>query len=316
MLGGGREGIVTASEGSVRMSAETHPTPQAVLRMRTHPELPAATRRMLRALIEAYGSNSVWNRVFSDRGRFMGSLAALYLHLCPDGGTGQQGLTLGRLQALCMDIGLCSRGRARALLILLQVTGYIAADPGSAADRRQRRFVPTQRLTEFQHRRWSQQFAAMDALVPHARAAQAACGRPDFAAAFLAEMARCYRGGFRLLHYAPELAQLTERNAGLLLASSLILAAPDELPEDGAAVPVSISALAARFGIARAHARGLLEHLAEAGLIRRAPGHDSVLVLPDLARSLLGFYAACFALLAHGAAVALREIDAEAGLVP
>ena len=51
---------------------------------------------------------------------------------------------------------------------------------------------------------------------------------------------------------------------------------------DGTVVPVSISALSARFGIARAHARRLLADAAEAGLVRRASGSGTVMVLPRL----------------------------------
>jgi hypothetical protein len=51
------------------------------------------------------------------------------------------------------------------------------------------------------------------------------------------------------------MASFAETNSGLLLVSSLFVAEPTE---DSAAASISISALAAQFGVARAHARKIV----------------------------------------------------------
>ena len=77
---------------------------------------------------------------------------------------------------------------------------------------------------------------------------------------------------------------------------------------DGTVVPVSISALSARFGIARAHARRLLADAAEAGLVRRTSGSETVIVLPRLVRAVGDLFAAMFAIQAHCVQAAAMEI--------
>ncbi len=73
-------------------------------------------------------------------------------------------------------------------------------------------------------------------------------------------------------------------------------------------MPISISALSARFGIARAHARRLLADAAEAGLVRRAGGSETVIVLPRLVSEVGDLFAAMFAIQAHCAKAAAEEI--------
>ncbi len=206
-----------------------------------------------------------------------------------------------------MDLKLCSPGRARALLALMRFAGYLAPKPG-ASDHRQRRLMPTKHLIEVQRQRWECQFEAMALFMPEGRKALEVHDRPEFTAAFLRHLGSSYLAGFRPLDYAPELARLAESNAGLLVISNLFLSAADGLAPGGTVVPISISALAARFGIARAHARKLLAGAAEAGLVRPPDGSETVIVLPRLGHALGNFFATVFALLAHCADASAKEI--------
>jgi DNA-binding GntR family transcriptional regulator len=112
------------------------------------------------------------------------------------------------------------------------------------------------------------------------------------------------------VHHAPGLAGLVESNAGMLVVASLFLAATDGpvAPGGGAAVPISISELSRRFGVGRAQVRRLLAGAAEAGLVRRAGGSDTVIVLPRLVSEVGGLFAALFALLAHCSEAAVEEV--------
>src|SRR5262249_10637453 len=91
------------------------------------------------------------------------------------------GLTAHRLKALCAEQDVCSPGRARAMLSLLQLFGYIAPAPGS--DRRYKLLAPTALLTAFLRERWRAMFAAIALLKPEGAAARAALARDDFLAA-------------------------------------------------------------------------------------------------------------------------------------
>ena len=281
--------------------------------MRSHPRFREAVRVAVGGLIETYNRNGLPNHVVNDRGRVIGSLAALYLHFAPaPGGKGvAAGLTASRFQALCAELKLCSPGRARALLALMRYAGYLAPAPGRAPDRRQRRLVPTERLIELHRQRWARHFEALALVMPEeGRKALEMHGRPEFTAAFVRHLGAMYLAGFRPLHHVPDLARLVESNAGVLVLASLFLAATDGRPAapDGTVVPVSMSALSARFGIARTHARRLLADAAEAGLVRRASGSETVIVLPRLVRAVGDLFAAIFALQAHCAQAAAEEI--------
>ena len=280
---------------------------RAISAMQGHPRFLEAVRAVASGHIDSYRSNGLLNRVMNDRGRTVGSLVALYLHFSA-GPRSNGGLTVGRFQALCAELKVCSPGRARALLMLMRFAGYLAPEP-SAADRRQRRLVPTERLIDVHRQRWQREFEAMALITPAGDRAVAMHGRPEFISAFVRHLGASYIAGFRVLDYAPDLARLVESNAGLLVISSLFLSAADgPAAPGGTVVPLSISALSATFGIARAHARKLLADAAEAGLVRRTDRSDAVVVLPRLIQVVSDFFAALLALLAHCADAAAAEI--------
>jgi hypothetical protein len=291
--------------------------PSAALRtvslVRRHPCFQEAVRAAVGDLIEMYSRNGLPNRVVNDRGRVIASLIALYLHFAPPsaGEGGGAGLTVSRFQALCTELELCSSGRARALLALMRYAGYLVPALGRAADRRQRQLVPTERLIELHRQRWRRNFEAIALVLPEkGRKALEAHGRPEFTAAFVRHLGAMYLAGFRPLHHAPALQRLVESNAGLLVIASLFLAVTDGRPvmSDGTIVPVSMSALSARFGIARTHARKLMVDATGAGLVRRTSGSETVVVLPRLIEALGDIFAAMFAIQAHCADAAVEEI--------
>ncbi len=278
--------------------------------VRSHPRFRDAIQRVLDGANTLYDGNRLLNRFMNDRGRLIGGMIALYLHVYSLSEANEPGFTVRRFQAFCVQWKLCSFGRARALLTLMFFAGYLTPMP-SLSDRRQHRLVPTQALIELQRRRWQYQFEAM-ALVSHeGNRALMVCHHPGFIPAFLLHLGSSYAAGFRLLDYSPELSRLAESNAGLLLLMNLFLSADDGMTPDGTAVPISISGLSARFGVARAHVRRLFSDVAATGLVRPTGESTTVIVLPRLVDTLGNFLAALFALLAHCASAAARDIASE-----
>jgi hypothetical protein len=279
----------------------------AIDAVRAHPRFHDAVQHMLEGASALYAGNRLLNRVVNDRGRMMGGMAALYLDACSARESNEPGFTVRRFQAFCVECKLCSFGRARALLTMMCFAGYLAPTP-SLADRRQRRLVPTRQLIELQRCRSQYQFEAL-ALVSHqgCRALEDH-DRPEFTAAFLRHLGDAYVAGFRLLDHAPELSRLAESNAGLLLVVTLFLSALDGITPDGTTVPVSVSALSTRFGVARAHVRSLLADAAAAGLVRRADESATLVVLPRCVEAVSNMFAALFALLLHCVSAAAEEI--------
>jgi hypothetical protein len=276
-----------------------------------HPRFDEAIRLVAAGTVRLHRGNRLLNTLVSDRGRFVIGYLAVYLHHF-GGNDGQDpGLTVSRMRALCVEQKLCSGNRAEAVLALMRLVGYLAAAPASA-DRRVRLLVPTDRLISSLHERWANQFEAMRRVLPEGDRALAALHRPEFTPAFVRQLSLHFLAGFRLMHQAPDLELFMERDAGIVVLLDLALAGPPAgffPPEDP--IPVSISAMASRFGVSRSHVRKLLRDAGDAGLIHRLDADGSHVGLsPRLVGAVRDFLAAVLLFLAHCAAVAVDEIDA------
>lgn len=204
---------------------------------------------------------------------------------------------------------MCSPGRARALLSLLRLFGYVA--PAPTGDRRYKLLVPTDLLIESVRQRWGAMFAAMALVLPEAAAAHAGLARPEFLAALVRRMGDAYRAGVRPLQFTPELGPFAERNAGLMILSSLVIAgeADDTMPP-ARSVRLSISELARRFSVSRAHVLRLLRDAEADGLIERTgSAQESIQVLPPLSLALQQSVATMFLFFAHCARAAVAESE-------
>jgi len=285
-------------------------SPQAVAALCAHPNFPAAMRMVMADNVRLYRGNRILNYVGYDRGRLVVGILAYYLHTTRSPGDPTSGLTAHRLKSLCVEQDVCSPGRARAMLSLLQLFGYVA--PAPAADRRFKLLVPTELLIASLRERWSAMFAAIALLLPEGGTARAALARDDFLAALVRSMVEQYRAGVRPLQFTPELRPFAERNAGLMILSSLVIAAEsaDTVPPSRP-VQISISELARRFSVSRAHVLRLLRHAAAQGLIERTgTSEEAITLLPPLWRALAHSVAMVFLFFAHCARAALAEVGA------
>ncbi len=274
--------------------------------LRVHPALPRAAAEFAATLIDTYQGNALLNALLCDRGRVILGLYLLYLEVLPlpgdeERGGGAVGATLGAIQSLCRKTGLCSAGRVASMLAAMRFGGYIAVrtDPH---DNRRRILVPTEKLVEVSRQRWAQQFSAMVPIFSGAAPVPARLRSREFRTAFLRELGVPYFAGFRVLGHVPVLEALAESNAGLLLLSSLWLQHLAGERQSAQAVPISVSALARRFCVSRAHVRNMIAAAASRGLLAREHGSDNVFVLPALTEALLQFYGVLFLLFDHCAA--------------
>jgi AraC-like DNA-binding protein len=297
---------MSAGGASVRRwTAAAPPTAEAVAALRKHPRFSEAFGVAITHLVAMYRANRAVSQVLNDRGRVVFGILALYLHYSRDAG----GFTAGRMKAICSETGLCSPGRATALLSLMRFAGYIASAP-HALDRRIRVLVPTDRLITDHRERLRGEIVALSLLMPEGQSGLAHIDDE----AFISEMACCFgeafRSGFRLLHCAPELFQLADRNAGMVILMSLLLAreAGDTMPPQRP-VAISISELARRFGVSRPHVLKLLRDADAEGFIRIDPAEPQrVQVLPPLAEAMLNFMATVQLIIAYCVRTSLNRI--------
>jgi hypothetical protein len=287
--------------------------PETLAALCGHPQFPHAMRAVLTGHVGLYRGNRILNYVGYDRGRLVVGLLALYLHVSrrPDDPT--SGLTAHALKSLCVEQDVCSPGRARAMLSVLRLFGYVAPVPGS--DRRYKLLAPTDLLTAWLRQRWSMLFGALAMVLPEGVDALARLERDDFVAALVRQVVHHYRSGLRALQVSPELGLFAERNAGLNILFSLVIAGDvDDTMPPTRPVRISISELARRFSVSRVHVLRLLRDAAAEGLVARSgAGQEAVTILPPLSRALRDGVAIFFLLFAQCARAAIADANAGPG---
>jgi hypothetical protein len=285
---------------------------EAVQALRAHPAFAQTARNVATGLVEHYKGNRLLNTIVNDRGRVLVGYFALYLHFFGLPGERSPGLTVSRMKKLCSDLGICSPGRAETMLILMRMFGQLETAP-SAADRRTKILVPSRRLLESVQVRWLMQFNAMAQVLPEIAPAMAMVRRPEFAAALVRRLAERFLAGMRLIEHSPGFELFADRNAGVMIAYSLLLAGEpgDRFPPQQP-VKLSISAVARRFGVSRVHVRTLLRDAEEQGYLRRSGAAEGeVLLLPRFVDGTLDFIASTFLYLGHCAVTAADEVGGQ-----
>jgi CRP-like cAMP-binding protein len=131
--------------------------------------------------------------------------------------------------------------------------------------------------------------------------------REDFLAALTRAVVDQFRTGVRAIAFTPELGAFAEHNAGVMVLASLAIAgeSDDSMPPSRP-VRISISELARRFSVSRAHVLRLLREVEAAGLIERT-GPETITLQPPLAHALRQAVGALFLFFAHCARAALAS---------
>ncbi|HEY4114383.1 MAG TPA: hypothetical protein VGM17_10025 [Rhizomicrobium sp.] len=253
-----------------------------------------ACNREIAATIEDYRRTPLVNRIFSDRGQHVMGMLAQYLHHVPLHGEQDAGLTVGRFRTLCGQVGIASPGRATAMLNLMRFAGYLRRVP-SSSDRRRAFLEPTERLLSYRTQRWRHHFEAAAMIAPEAGLALQLWDRQWFRTALLCAFVETYLQGFRFVHHAPELTNVSESLSGFMILLQIKLVS-EHLHAAGHS-DLTISSLASDCCASRTHVRNVLAQAAADELIKaRASSRDRIAARPILQEALHRFYAAAFAL--------------------
>jgi DNA-binding MarR family transcriptional regulator len=279
----------------------------AVAELSADPRFPQTIRTLAGGMLGLYRGNRFLNVLINDRGRMIIGYLALYLH---EGGTPDgrgSGFGIGQLKTLCAAAGIASPGRTGAMVAMMRMAGYIASAQ-SPDDRRRHILVPTEKLRSAHRDRWRLVAEAVRVVNPDAAAAFM-LGDPEFEAAYVRGTAGCFLDGLRVVDIVPDLQLFLDRNAGLMILFSVLLAGePDDTVPPARPVTISISAIAGRFGVSRVHVRTLLRDAEAARLIERS-GENSgrIIIRPELANAAKTFIASMILLVAYCAMEARKE---------
>jgi hypothetical protein len=282
-------------------------TPEAIAALRARPGFEQAVRTSAAGLIAMYQGGHLLNWLMDDRGRLLFAYFALYLDASRDPVDPSSGLTPTRMRTLVAEHGICSPGRATAMLSLMRFSGYLAPDI-QVVDRRQRRLVATDKLRGLLRERWQLHFSAMAPLMPDGAAILAVLDDPAATRAMVVQMVERFRAGFRFITHAPGLGLFGERNGGLFILMRLITAGePGDSVPPSRPVPISMAALARRFRVSRPHVLKLMRDAADGGFIERVGADGSqVMIRPQLAEATQIFFATMYLFFADCAREAMR----------
>jgi hypothetical protein len=273
----------------------------------THPQFQVAAARAAMGLVEMYRGNRILNRILNDRGRLAFGMLAMYLDATPD--ENGVGLTVTRIANLCQETDVCSRGRAKALVMLMRWAGYLEPAGAEVTNGRVRPLVPTPLLLEQQRLRWENLYGGLALIDPCGTEVVKHLDDPIFLRLLARELGARYIAGFRVIHYAPEMNVFMDRDCGLLVALSLLISGEDDdVFPPVRPVPISIAALATQIHVSRAHVLKLMREAEHAGLLDRiSSAQGSVRLLPKLNRCMSRFFAVSFSALEHAGRSALED---------
>ena len=230
-------------------------------RVWSHPDYPEMARRFAALGAPRTADNAMVNHALRDSARLVAGIWALYLHA---GG----GLTHSRLDALLDVAGSGGRARSAAMIAYMRFLGYI--EPAAAADGRERRYQPTDRMRGAFRRYFADQLEVGRMLEPRV---QRMLARMDDAAAFDAFMAVLGEGLLitALLHRlntGPSLSVFSGRRSGMVILWELLLMAPaGEVWPTRETFPYTVAELARRCGVSRTHVLRTLRETEAVGML-------------------------------------------------
>lgn len=292
------------TQGLVDIAEDERLPADLIARMQGQPGFARAMRHSMEGTLRICRDDRAVFRIHKDSGHFVLGVLALYLHV-------SGGLTLTRLQTLCVEAGLCSAGRAVAILVQLRLMGFVTALPRQG-DGWLRRYDPTPQMAAAMRSRMRTDLESAALVEPHAAACLA---RFDDDEIFFAFMRRFGKG---LIDAAalretegPSLRMFSHHASGMLVLYSI---APSGAEDNDAFPPagpvrISLAGLSNAHGISRAHVRRLVIRAEAVGYLRRTEAANQGYLEPALREELAAYFAILFIGLGISAKAALEEQD-------
>jgi hypothetical protein len=259
--------------------------------MLAHPDFPAALRRFLGGFLQLQDSWLI-NKLNADEGRHVLSILAMALHAEHMLDPAQPGLTLARLNQLCVPLGLMSHGRTEAMLGLLRRSRLLLdAPPGP--DRRRRRLEPAPELLAQFRMRIGFHLEALELLSPGHGLSAPLEGDARFFWRLSVLRARAIIEEPSLVRRFPPLAAVANTEGGYVVLCALLHGLPQaERGLEPGPVALPYAEHAGRFGLSRTQMRRVVQRLAEYGLVRPGPpGGKAIEVLPLAVETMSGLTA-------------------------
>lgn len=268
------------------------------------PGLDDAIRSSVQGAVAYYDAAPTMHRDVKDVGRFMLGVLALYLDA-------SGGLTHRRLRELSGKSGIVSAGTATAVLLRLQMIGYVSRT--EAGNGHSRPYKPTPAMETAFRGRMRIEFEALSHITDETAEMLARFDEPEVFAMLMAMM------GDQSMQAAgspnPDIEALNKlavRSAGLLILFDLMHQADTggAFPPVGA-VQISVAAIARHYDVSRSHMLSVLRDIERAGWIEKRPGDGVWFLTPALRTDVRIFYGITYLGLIRAAEMAWERLEAE-----
>ncbi len=261
-------------------------------------------RASVHGAVAYYDAAPTLHRDVKDVGRFMLGVLALYLDA-------SGGLTHRRLRELSGKSGIVSAGTATAVLLRLQLIGYVTRI--EAGNGHSRPYKPTDTMEAAFRGRMRIEFEALRHVTDEVDQMLARFDDPEVFAMLMTMM------GDQSMQAAgspnPDIEafnKLAVRSAGLLILFDVMHQA-----DTGGAFPpvgevqVSVAAIARHYDVSRSHVLSVLRHIERAGWIDKRPGDGVWLLTPALRDDIRTFYGITYLGLIRAAEMAFEQLEAK-----
>ncbi|MFZ3005093.1 MAG: hypothetical protein WA047_02875 [Phenylobacterium sp.] len=267
------------------------------------PGMDDAIRRSVLGAVAYYDAAPTLHRDVKDVSRFLLGVLALYLDA-------SGGLTHRRLRELSGKSGILSAGTATAVLLRLQMIGYVTR--ADAANGHSRPYKPTPAMEAAFRGRMRIEFEALAHVTDEVDQMLARFDEPEVFAMLMTMM------GDQSMQAAgspnPDIEafnKLAVRSAGLLILFDLMHQA-----DTGGAFPpvgevqVSVAAIARHYDVSRSHVLSVLRDIERAGWIDKRPGDGVWVLTPALRDDIRTFYGITYLGLIRASEMAFEALEA------
>jgi hypothetical protein len=246
----------------------------------THPDFDRALGAFCDGLISFHSGRRLANLGLGYTLGWAVATLVLYLdHASPEG------TTSAKLIELCTAGGLAGAKAVKGAVRVLLSFGLLAEET-RPDDRRAKRLRPTELLFDIQTDNIVARMAALEILRPLPGPAREWGRRREVLLAFCRGNVEAFaRHRFKLYDGFPEVRAFMDRACGYLVLLYILNSVG---PTSAAATPatVSLSAIAARFDVSRAHVRKLLAAARDQGWLKGGSKRDQIFLEPSFHRRL------------------------------
>jgi AraC-like DNA-binding protein len=231
---------------------------EALARMMERPAFDQACLASARGNLALMASSRAVRRAFRDSGRAFYAMFVMALDA-------KGPVTLASLQSLADEFGIASRGRVAAMMMYMRLSGYLERS-AEQTNRRSIHFNASPKLVAAHDAFIRSELEAVALVEPEAQAAISHLTEPDFRRAYVHQMGLAL---MRLLQAPPEPTTLfAGRDAGLSILYQLAASGDGAYPARGP-IALSLSDVARRHGVSRAHVTRLLRDAVKASLLQQ-----------------------------------------------